>query len=104
MFVLSHTNRYSFKNVLGNNGRYRIGNHDILVCVFPDISTIGKNASERVFIEAVALGCADAPSVQILDDVDLSGDVRIRDQIVIRPDLKSEIMRLRSASGVVPSI
>ena len=53
VFVLPHTNRYTVKNILGNNSGYRIGNGDILISILSDISTVGKNTGEGVLVETI---------------------------------------------------
>lgn len=53
MFVMPHTNRYTVKNIFGNNGGYRIGNGDILISILSDISTVGKNTGEGVLVETI---------------------------------------------------
>ena len=69
MLILFHTNSNPFKNLFWNNSGYRIGKDDFLICVLTDISSVRENTCERVFVEAVALGRADASCVQIFDDI-----------------------------------
>ncbi len=69
MFVLFHTNGNPFKNVFGNDSRDGVRNYDLLICILTDISAVGKYTCKRVFVEAIALGRADASCIQIFNNV-----------------------------------
>ena len=75
MLVLFHTNGNPFKNVFGNDSRDSVRNNYLLVCILADISPIGKYTCKRVFVEAIALGRADASCVQMY---------KVRNQILNR--------------------